>query len=53
MPHRDMLETLEVSGQMPGHLPVKADGAVAGHGDDKRYFHLNAVAALLCLVDFN
>ena len=34
---------------MPGHLPVQADGAVAGHGDDERYFHLLAWMALLCL----
>ena len=34
---------------MPGHFPVQADGAVAGHGDDERYFHLLAWVALLCL----
>lgn len=33
---------------MPGHLVVQPDNAVAGHGDDERYFHLIGVAALLC-----
>jgi L-asparaginase/Glu-tRNA(Gln) amidotransferase subunit D len=38
---------------MPGHLVVKADGTVAGHGDNERYFHLKAYATLLCLLEIN